>query len=658
MRKPIALRKVIANRFSLEQIEDLCRELGVDHEELGASTKSGKAGALVSHVRRQFGGTDGLMAALVQFLPDLDLQPYLYVLIAENFASGDEMRALCESLGLDCKRLLLDDLGLYNYTSVANYLTQQALVLQGEMEELDRVGELVVALDKVNPHLNLENFERLLSEGSSRTTSTTASNAESSTVTTSTTPPADFPLLYENFDLRIRRKLADGRYPIEVTGNPEKMEMDDDVLQSFPLDDYDFTDLVGYLEDLVARAADAKQLGKIMRELLFPPEIWNIFFANLNSVRRQKKGLRIRVRVDAPELSKLPWEYCYDEDFGFFALRHETPMVRYVPRPFESTPIKAPRPLKVLVAISAPSDYKPLKIDQEEQRIRDIVELVGDWVQLTVIRNATEDRIRGALSIRPHIFHFIGHGTVKDEQGVLVLEDKFGQADTRDAEQMMYMLAGKGVLIAVLNACKSAAGNAHDAFSRVAHALVKAEIPAVIAMQFSVPDKVALGFTRDLYRTLMSGYPLDTAVTEMRVGAFNADKYFWGIPSLFMRPPDGVLWEPDLEMRAVLERIRATAVDVGSESMADLVEEIMLKVTQMEGVIDSRGMKYIKRGLEDAKELLEEAKPDLPDIERVLSRVIEDLRDAGGDAKPDEIEKQLIPKVEFVLNSSIERYGE
>jgi hypothetical protein len=641
MRKPKALHRVMAERFSLDQIADLCTELGVDFENLGGTGKSGKAREMVGSVRRKYGGTDGLIATLADYLPDLDLQPYLYLLIQENFSSGDEMKALCESYELDCKRLLLDELGLFNYSSLPNYLSQQALVLQKQLESLNRVGELVLALRNKNPLLNLESFERLIVEESPSAIADPVSAGEQSTPASETGSP----MAYENFDLRIRRKLADGRFPIEVTGNPENIEMDDAVLQTFPLDDYDFTDLVGYLEDLVARAADAKELGGMMRELLFPPEVWEIFFANLNSMRRQGKGLRIRLRVDAPELSRLPWEYCYDKDFGFFALKLETPIVRYIRRPFESKSILAPNPLKVLVAISAPSDYEPLKVDQEEKRIRDVVELMGERVELTVLSHATDERIRAALTSRPHIFHFIGHGTVEDGQGVLVLEDRFGQSDLRDAEQMMVMLAGKGIHVAVLNACKSAAGNAHDAFSRVAPALVKAEIPAVIAMQFSVPDEVALGFTRDLYLTLMSGFPLDMAITEMRIGAFNADKYFWGIPSLFMRAPDGVLWEPDPQMRALFDRIQAAAPGVSTDSLVELVSEIMREVERLQGEIGTLGVKVIMRGLEDSKRLLAEAEPDLEGLRQSLSRVIEDSRDTGSDT----IEKQLVPKVEFVL---------
>ncbi len=78
----------------------------------------------------------------------------------------------------------------------------------------------------------------------------------------------------------------------------------------------------------------------------------------------------------------------------------------------------------------------------------------------------------------------------------------------------------------------------------IAPMLVAAGVPAVIAMQFEIPEKTAISFTRDLYQFLADGEPLDAAITEARIGAYidNNDKIFWAIPVLFMRSPDGRIW--------------------------------------------------------------------------------------------------------------------
>ena len=70
-----------------------------------------------------------------------------------------------------------------------------------------------------------------------------------------------------------------------------------------------------------------------------------------------------------------------------------------------------------------------------------------------------------------------------------------------------------------------------------------------MAMQFEVPDATSLLFSRQLYTSLVLGKPLDQSVTEMRRAAFidTEDMVFWGIPVLFMRAPDGVIWQANEE---------------------------------------------------------------------------------------------------------------
>jgi hypothetical protein len=487
------------------------------------------------------------------------------------------------------------------------------------------------------------------SGGAAKPTPSSGSISKTSTTASSGQEPVTKGLVYENFDLRILTQDADGSYRIQITRNPENMEMDD-VKQKFPLDNYDFTDLVDYLSGLVAQGSDARQLGQMMRDLLFPGRIGEIFFANMNNIRRQGKGLRIRLRIDPPELSKLPWEYCYGgDDFGFFALDPRTPLVRYVGRPFESPALAIPNPMKVLVAISAPSDQKALNSDEEERRIRNWLSVMGSRVQLRVIRNATPQRIQAALTDSPQIFHFIGHGEFVDGIGKLVFENDFGMSEYRDSEQLKVMLRGRDVKVVILNACKSAAGDVHAAFAGVAPALVQADIPAVIAMQFNVPDPTALGFTQDLYRYLMSGYPLDQAVTEMRAGAFNNanDKYFWGIPALYMRSSDGRLWEADADLLAKFEEVRETAVEMVNPTLPNLLQQIKDEISKTAD-IDDRDREYILRGLDDGLKAVNEN--NSRDVDYYLNRVIVDLKRSGSST----VESKIIPKVEFIIRRAKE----
>lgn len=565
----------------------------------------------------------------------------LIKLIADNFARWEELDELFFEIGVEGGNIL------------GSTISAKARELFTYMERRGRVNDLLQAVVTLRPHLEEPMAELGWKPGGAAAPTRPVGVTQPPTTPVTATAVATG-LTYENFDLRIGRKGPDGRYPIEVTRAPNGGEMAEPVYQTFPLDDYDFTDLVGYLSDLVARSADAVELGKQLRSLLFPDEVWNIFYANRIATRQQGKGMRIRLRVDAPELSQLPWEYVYDDTFRFFALQRETPLVRYMPRPFAAESVSAPSPMKVLLAIAAPKDQATLSVDEEEKRIRNAVAFMGDAVQLTVLRNATPEKLHGALAARPHVFHFIGHGVVQNSQGALVFENIFGQSQLLDADQLLFLMGNTGVKVVILNACKTAAHDARDAMMGVAPALVAAEIPAVIAMQFNVPDRTAVGFTRDLYRFLAAGYPLDAAVTEMRIGAYIGanDKYYWGIPALFMRAPDGVIWQPNPEAMARFAAAQEAAAQLGGPDLGQLLDEILADVTAVRAQMRPGDADDALDDLNDLKEMIGQVQPNLGRINRKLNNLQDILTDsaaAGANA--------IVPKVQQAIDLAKEKFS-
>jgi hypothetical protein len=563
------------------------------------------------------------------------MQRDLYKLIAENF-DLEELREMTFELDVPFEDLR------------GSGLRAKARELQMYMTRRGRINELMTVIAEARDFLDLTPYGHTgggSSAGSPSATAMTPTTSQPDATTTTSTPVAD-EQLYEDFELRVGMKVADGRYPVEVTRSPQG-EMASPVWQEFPLDDYDFIDLVDYLRDLVGRSNDAVELGKKMRELLFPGQAWDLFFASRASTKQQGKGLRLRLRIDPPELSNLPWEYCYHDTFRFFALQRETPVVRYIAQPFGAETLAAPNPMKVLLAIAAPEDQAALSVDEEEKRVSSILSFLGDRVELTVLRNATPDRVHGALAARPHIFHFIGHGVKQDDgKGALAFEDVFKKTQLVDADQLMILLGDVGVKVVILNACKTAAADARDAMMGVAPALVQAEIPAVIAMQFNVPDKTALGFTRDLYRFLAAGYPLDAAVTEMRIGAYisSGDKYFWGIPALFMRAPDGVIWQKDEQVLEMFAAAQAAATEMAGPDLSQLLQELLQQFEAIRGELDPGDAEDVAEDLNDVLGLVNSDDPNL----RRIGRKMDDIADILGEASSQSA-NELAPKVKQVL---------
>ncbi len=65
-----------------------------------------------------------------------------------------------------------------------------------------------------------------------------------------------------------------------------------------------------------------KAFGRELFEALLPSEVRSRYRTSLNKARDEGKGLRLRLRIEAPELAALPWEYLYDEDEGDYVSLH------------------------------------------------------------------------------------------------------------------------------------------------------------------------------------------------------------------------------------------------------------------------------------------------------------------------------------------------
>jgi len=102
----------------------------------------------------------------------------------------------------------------------------------------------------------------------------------------------------------------------------------------------------------------------------------------------------------------------------------------------------------------------------------------------------------------------------------------------------------KWLRLAVLNSCEGGRSADDDPFAGVASSLVRAQIPAVLAMQFEISDRAAAIFAGGLYESLADGYPVDAALSQARLAIFNdPNPLEWGTPVLLMRVPDGKIFD-------------------------------------------------------------------------------------------------------------------
>lgn len=329
----------------------------------------------------------------------------------------------------------------------------------------------------------------------------------------------------------------------------------------------DFREQLQVLDHSVIEVGLIIEIGKILAGLLFPTDIRSLYQRSLEKLG-EEEGLRIRLKFDTYALADLPWEFLYlssaetppDQKSaeGFLSLNRKISLVRYEVMSQSHAPLAAIPGGKLrmvaLLANSTASDLPPLDLKVEKKRIKAALNKVPN-IKVEFFEPASVESLEQALVREAHIFHFSGHGQFEDElddssglmegTGYIYLAGENGQDEKFSAEQLSQNLRGRGVRLVVLGACEGGRRDQFNAWTGVAAALVRAGIPAVVAMQYSILDVNAITFSQSFYRALAAGQPVDSAVNDGRLAIYNrmgpSDRD-WGVPVLYMRDEEGVLF--------------------------------------------------------------------------------------------------------------------
>lgn len=305
-------------------------------------------------------------------------------------------------------------------------------------------------------------------------------------------------------------------------------------------------------------AAAVREAGAALHALLFGSPLGPALRERLRAVDPQRgAGLRLVLdTTDAPELARLPWELLYspqDEDF-VFSDRFK-PLVRRLSLDAAPPALAVAPPLRLLVAMATPVDRPELQVGTELAHLDEALASLaaGGRLQTERLPHATLERLDDALlRWRPHLLHFIGHGDFDGDEGVLLLEAEgagagaAGRAAPIAGHRLALLLRNHldSLRLVFLNSCLGAAAAPRAAFGGVAQSLVRRGMPAVVAMQFPVPDAQAVGLARHFYRYVAAGQPVDAALTSARAFMVaRGDEVGWAAPVLYLNAEDGRLFD-------------------------------------------------------------------------------------------------------------------
>lgn len=313
-----------------------------------------------------------------------------------------------------------------------------------------------------------------------------------------------------------------------------------------------------------------QKFGQDLFRALFVDDVLARWHGSLGALK-DVDGLRLRLRMDAPQLAALPWELLYDKDSGFLATAANQGVCRYLPIREPPPASKRHDRLRVLLLVESPESHGLKAIDPAE--VKQLEEAIAALpnVEYKLVRNVADTDIQKELQDDYHVLHFLGHG----REGALYLVAGDGKTGVPTyAPAFAQLFQGRYSLrLVVLNACGSSQEVEGGIFSGAGPALVKAGVPAVVAMQYGfVYSETAGLFSKGLYGALAKGYPVDVAVNEGRqiVAKKLPEDRDWSTPVLYLGAHSGrvlYLSGGDLVHEAARESALAAA------ALAELAQE-------------------------------------------------------------------------------------
>ena len=215
-----------------------------------------------------------------------------------------------------------------------------------------------------------------------------------------------------------------------------------------------------------------------------------------------------------PEWKGLPWEVLHDGD-SWMGQQSALSLTRSDAG--NTAPLATGWPFRFLVVCGQPETDKDIQVAAELEAIED-----GLWrrrreiIVQTLIRpeeNALRDCL---LKFRPHVLHFIGHGS---GDALRISEADDGSVVEWEVDDMRTWLSnGKGPMphLVFLNACHTQSATTGADTASLTQTFLKMGVPAVVGMSGAVEGEAARVFARYFYQQWLDGAELDVAVTEAR----------------------------------------------------------------------------------------------------------------------------------------------
>ncbi|MFL5386555.1 MAG: TIR domain-containing protein [Longimicrobiaceae bacterium] len=247
------------------------------------------------------------------------------------------------------------------------------------------------------------------------------------------------------------------------------------------------------------------QLGRALRELCLPGDSGEALATLVDGA--VGRAVEVCFEAEDPAFLGLPFEALRLPDDRPLALQPSVVMLRRPAGMSAADGETLAGPLKVLVAVGAPDEGNTssavLDLERELQNILDAVTVAQrhENFEVRILEVGHPEQIADAIEADAyHVLHVSCHG----RPGALELENEEGEAVPTTAEDLVEPIHRtlRPLPLVLLNSCHGGVSEGQTA--SLAEALLRAGVPAVLAMQTSVSDFYATAFARSFYHHLSS----------------------------------------------------------------------------------------------------------------------------------------------------------
>jgi hypothetical protein len=297
--------------------------------------------------------------------------------------------------------------------------------------------------------------------------------------------------------------------------------------------------------------AEIAKFGSQLFQGVFHGDVLTLFNRTVGA--SDNGQIYLRIMLANPVLNAIHWEVMRHRG-EYVGFRHN--LVRH---PFAVRPIGSGNPnrrLRVLM-VSVDPLYGDVTIRDEHstivQMFDDLKEKMKGKLEIKYLYQdeASLANVVDALFAGVDIFHFTGHGSFDEREpqhSFLVLKGDESQYDKLTVRTMETLVRCTPLRFCFLNACSTGktslvlpdSDQEGRHFVSMAHSLIDAGVPIVIATNHDISVKAAVSFSRRFYHSVVrSGNRVDQAVREGRAELYmSSDDFFagdWSCPVLYAR---------------------------------------------------------------------------------------------------------------------------